>query len=131
LRSSRSTFVLRLALACAFVASLGLLAGCEIFKHNEETTAIVSNRALGMPVGEFFDRYGRPQRRDEVADGALEFVWVSAVSSPQGAGSIDDHVCSLRLATDKRGRITTVEVMYDGVGKTQASRCKEIFAAAP
>jgi hypothetical protein len=108
---------------------LGLLAGCEVFKNNEEATAIVSGRALGMPVGEFFDRYGRPEQRAEHPDGSLEFVWVSATKQPTGFAGVDDHVCSLRLSADKRGHINGVEVMYDGQGKTRQSRCSEIFAA--
>ena len=82
-----------------------------------------------MPVGEFFDRYGRPQRREEMGDGALEFIWVSAVTPTQGAADVDNQVCSLRLSADKRGRISAAQVMYDGQGKTRMSRCAEIFAA--
>jgi hypothetical protein len=122
-----TTLALRAALAGALV--LGLLGGCGIFKPNEETLAIVNARALGMPVGEFFDRYGRPEQRRELADSTLQFVWVSARGSPTGAEGVDDHVCSLRLAADQRGRISGVQLMYDGQGKTRLSRCAEIFAA--
>ena len=125
----RSAFVLRHSLAVALALACGLLSGCEIFKKNDETATIVGNRALGMPVGEFFDRYGRPQRREEMGDGALEFIWVSAVSPTQGAADVDNQVCSLRLSADKRGRISAAQVMYDGQGKTRMSRCAEIFAA--
>jgi hypothetical protein len=112
-----------LAVACA------LLSGCEVFKKNDETALIVNNRALGMPAGEFFDRYGRPQRREETSNGAIEYVWVSAVLSTQGRADVDDQLCGLRLSADNRGRITAAQVMYDGQGKNRISRCAEIFAA--
>jgi hypothetical protein len=120
------------ALRAALVAALalGALSGCGIFKDNEQTVAVINARALGMPVGEFFDRYGRPQRRDERTDGGLEFIWVSSVTRTQGRADVDDQVCSLRLTTDRGGRISSAQVMYDGQGKTRMSRCAEIFAAS-
>jgi len=126
----RPAFIRHRRLAAALVLGLGLLSGCEIFKKNEETAAIVSNRALGMPVGEFFDRYGRPEQRAELSDGGLEFIWVSSVTATQGRADVDDQICSLRLTADKRGRISSATVMYDGQGKTRMSRCAEIFAAS-
>jgi hypothetical protein len=121
--------VLRAALAGALL--LGALAGCGIFKPNEETLSVINARALGMPVGEFFDRYGKPEQRRELADSTLQFVWVSARDSTFGFASVDDHICSLRLAADQRGRISGIEILYDGQGKTRVSRCAEIFAAPP
>jgi hypothetical protein len=123
------TLVLRAALAGALL--FGTLAGCGIFKPNEETLSVINARALGMPVGEFFDRYGKPEQRRELADSTLQFVWVSARGSPTGFASVDDHICSLRLAADQRGRISGIEILYDGQGKTRVSRCAEIFAAPP
>ena len=125
----RFALVLRHSLAAAAVLACALLSGCEIFKNNEETNLIVNNRALGMPAGEFFDRYGRPQRREETSNGAIEYIWVSAVSSTQGRADVDDQLCGLRLSADNRGRITAAQVMYDGPGKNRVSRCAEIFAA--
>jgi hypothetical protein len=122
------TLVLRAALAGALV--LGTLAGCGVFKPNEETLAVVNARALGMPAGEFFDRYGKPEQRRELADSTFQYVWVSARGSPTGFASVDDHICSLRLAADPRGRISGIEILYDGQGKAKSSRCAEIFAAA-
>ena len=124
----RSTAVVRHSLAALALACV-LFSGCGIFKPNEETATIISSRALGMPVGEFFDRYGRPQRREETGNGAMEYIWVSAVAPTQGWASVDDQVCSLRLNADNRGRISAAAVMYDGQGKTRTSRCAEIFAA--
>lgn len=120
------------ALRAALVAALalGALSGCGIFKDNEQTVAVINARALGMPVGEFFDRYGRPEQRREFADNTLQFVWVSARASPTGFAEVDDHICSLRISADARGRISGFEVMYDGQGKNRLSRCAEIFAAA-
>jgi hypothetical protein len=122
-------FPLRHSLAAACVLACALLSGCEIFKKNEETTLIVGNRALGMPVGEFFDRYGRPEQRQELPDGGLQFIWVSSVMQTQGAADVDNQVCSMRVTANKVGRITAVQVMYDGQGKTRLSRCAEIFSA--
>ena len=125
----RSEFVLHPALA-ALALVCGLLSGCEIFKKNEETALIVGNRALGMSVSEFFDRYGRPERREELPDGGLQFIWVSSVAPTQGRADVDNQICSMRLTADKRGRISAVQVIYDGEGKNRLSRCAEIFAAA-
>jgi hypothetical protein len=122
------TPTLRAALASAL--ALGALSGCGIFKDNEQTVATINGRALGMPVGEFFDRYGRPEQRRELPDNTLQFVWVSARDSPTGFAGVDDHICSLRISADARGRISSFEVMYDGPGKTRLSRCAEIFDVA-
>jgi len=50
--------------ALAAVSLLVALGGCGLFKTNEEVLATVNKRAIGTPVGDFFDRYlkaSRPQ----------------------------------------------------------------------
>ncbi len=122
------TFALRAALAGAVV--LGALAGCGVFKNNEQALAVVNARALGMPAGEFFDRYGRPEQRHELPDNTLQFVWVSPRDAPTGFAEVDDHICSMRISVDARGRIAGFEIMYDGQGNKRVSRCAEIFDTA-
>jgi len=122
-------FVLRRALAGTLV--LCLLAGCELFKGNEEVLAIINGRVIGMPAGEFFDRYGRADSRSELADGALVFGWTASLEPEQpGGANLDEHICKLRLSADKRGRIRGVQIVYDGPGRKSVSRCGEIFAAS-
>jgi hypothetical protein len=118
-----------LALAAAtFLAALG---GCGLFKSNEEVIATINRRVIGMPAGDFFDRYGRPRTRSEKPDGTMEYDWISAVPfAKPGVEGLDDHVCKLVLLSDQRGRISQVEVRYDAPGLKSASRCGEIFAAS-
>ena len=116
--------------ALAAAALLGSLAACGLFKPNEQVLATINKRVIGMPAGEFFDRYGRPRTRSEKADGSMEYDWISAVPyAPAGPEGLDDHVCKLVLTSDPRGRINSVVVRYDAPGLKSASRCGEIFAA--
>jgi hypothetical protein len=120
---------LRIAAAAALV--LGL-AGCEVFKRNEETVGTVNQRVVGMAAGDFFERYGRPRWRAETADGGAEYLWESP-TGPVGPGffaNTDERICRMRLSADRRGRIATVVIQYDGPGRTGTSRCREIFSAA-
>jgi hypothetical protein len=106
------------------------LAGCELLKHNEEALTIINGRVIGMPAGDFFDRYGRASSRSELAEGGMAYDWISSVSyAPPGPAGLDDRVCKLHLTADKRGRISVVQVMYDAPGMKSTSRCGEIFAA--
>ena len=115
------------ALAAALLVALG---GCELFKTNEQVLATVNQRVLGMPAGEFFDRYGRPLTRAERGDGTIEYDWISPVPYARpGPEGLDEHVCKLVLTSDPRGRISSVVVRYDAPGLKSASRCGEIFAA--
>ena len=127
------TFATRLSLplrAIAAASLLAALAACGLFKGNEEVQAIVNKRVIGMPVGDFFDRYGRPRTRSEKPDGGMEYDWISAVPyAKPGVEGLDDHVCKLVLTSDRRGRIDTVAIRYDAPGLKSASRCGEIFAA--
>ena len=115
------------ALAAALLVALG---GCELFKTNEQVIATINNRVLGMPAGDFFDRYGRPLTRAERGDGTIQYDWISAVPYARpGVEGLDEHVCKLVLTSDPRGRISSVVVRYDAPGLKSASRCGEIFAA--
>jgi hypothetical protein len=118
-------------LALASAALVGALGGCGLLKGNEQVLATVNHRVLGMPAGEFFDRYGRPMTRAERGDGSIEYDWISPVPFARtGPEGLDDHVCKLVLTSDPRGRISAVVVRYDAPGLKSASRCGEIFAAS-
>ena len=125
---------MRLPYLCRALAAASLLAGlggCELLKHNAQALAIINQRVVGMPAGDFFDRYGRPRSRRENADGSLDYDWISAVPyAKAGPEGLDEHVCKLHIGTDTRGRIQRVEVQYDAPGLKSTSRCGEIFAAS-
>ena len=118
--------LLRLAAAALLIA----VGGCELFKHNQEATAIINNRVLGKPVGEFFDRYGRAKARTEIGDNTAVYNWISDVGMTRpGPEGQDERVCKLRLTVDKAGKVSDVQILYDAQGIKSASRCGEIFAA--
>jgi len=123
---------MRLSLPLRAIAAASLLAAlvaCGLFKGNEEVQAIVNKRVIGMPVGDFFDRYGRPRTRSEKPDGGMEYDWISAVPyAKPGVEGLDERVCKLALTSDRRGRIDSVVVRYDAQGMKSTSRCGEIFA---
>jgi hypothetical protein len=124
---------MRPSFACRTLAAallVGGVAGCELLKHNEEALATINKRVIGMPAGEFFDRYGRAQSRSEGPDGSMDYEWTSAVPyAKAGPDSLDERICTLRIGSDARGRIARVAVVYDAPGRTSTSRCREIFAA--
>jgi hypothetical protein len=121
-----STLPGRALLAASLLAALG---GCSLFKSNEQVLATINQRVIGMPAGDFFDRYGRPRSRTEMLDHSTEYDWISAVPYARpGVEGLDEHVCKLHLASDPRGRISRVDVVYDAPGLKSASRCGEIFA---
>ena len=124
---TRFPALLRALPAATLLVTLG---GCEVFKRNEETTAIVNNRVLGKPVGEFFDRYGRASKRIEAGVDATFYNWDSDYGiTPPGQEGRDERICRLRLTVDKAGKVTAVDILYDAQGMKSASRCGEIFAA--
>ena len=119
--------------AAAAAALLLAVAGCSVFKTNEEAQAVINQRVIGMPVGDFFDRYGRPKLREAQADGTTEYAWVSAIEArPPNAGwyGQDDRYCELKLVAAKDGRIVTASIVQDMPGRTTTSRCLELFKPA-
>ena len=123
----RFPLVLRGLVAAALLVAIG---GCELFKHNEETMAIINSRVLGKPAGQFFDRYGRATSRTEVADNTAIYHWTSDIgATAPGQVGVDERICRLRLTADRAGRISGVEILYDAQGTKSRSRCGEIFAA--
>ena len=83
-----------------------------------------------MPVGEFFDRYGRPSSHLETPDGGAIYAWTSSVPEARpGPEALDDRICRLRLTADKAGRISAIDVEFDAPGLKTTSRCSEIFGA--
>lgn len=123
-----STLWLRRALCATIV--FGTLPGCELMKRNEEATTVINRRAIGMPAGEFFDRFGRPGPRREQSDGAAEYDWISSVPyALPGPAGLDERICRLKVSVDKRGRVSAVQIVFDAPGLKSTSRCSEIFAA--
>ena len=118
--------------AAAAVSLLVALAGCSVFKTDEETQAVVNQRVVGLPVGAFFDRYGPAKRREQQADGTTEYAWISAIGATPNSGyyGLDDRTCSLRIVAAKDGRIVTASIIEDMPGRTSTSRCLELFKAA-
>jgi hypothetical protein len=118
-----------LAIAALSATLLLPLAGCGLLKGEQDVAARINARVLGMPAGEFFDRYGPARSRSEGAGGTIDYTWESSVgyASP-GVKGLDTRVCRLRLAGDARGRIARVDVLFDPPGMKTTSRCAEIFA---
>lgn len=120
------------ALRAAAAASLLLaVAGCGVFKGNEEAQAVVNQRLVGTQVGEFFERYGRPRLREPQADGSADYSWISGTAATQYSGyyGIDDRTCTMRIAAAKDGRIVSAAIIQDMPGRTSTSRCLELFKA--
>ena len=117
----------RAVAAATLVVAVG---GCELFSKNAETSAIVNNRLLGKPVGEFFDRYGRAAAHTEIGNNTAIYNWNSDVGMTRpGQAGQDERVCKLRLTVDRAGKISNIEILYDAQGVRSSSRCGEIFAA--
>ena len=124
------TFTTFLPRALVAALALGLVACGDLLKRNQDALVIINGRVIGMPAGEFFDRYGRAERRRDLPDGAIEFLWTApVVAGERGWSDADEHICKLRLTTDKRNRIAVVEILYDAQGKKSTSRCGEVFAS--
>ncbi len=114
---------------CAVLA-LASLAGCQMLKHDEDVSAVVNRRAVGMAAGDFFDRFGSAGRALDQGDGSAQYDWVSSVgyALPGPAGQ-DERICRLKVSVDNKGRVSAVQIIYDAQGRTSTSRCGEIFAA--
>ncbi len=118
--------------AAARAAALLLLlscAGCAMFKNRDEAQAVIDQRVVGMPVGDFFQQYGPAKNRAELADGATDFAWVSPIGPTPNAGyyGLDDRTCTLRIVSARNGRITVATIVQDMPGRTSTSRCGEMF----
>ncbi|MEO8080968.1 MAG: hypothetical protein ABI641_10580, partial [Caldimonas sp.] len=106
------------------------LSGCELLKKNAEAQLLVDRRAIGLSVGSFFDQFGRPRARTEMLNASTAYAWESTVGAARpGLDSLDQRVCQLRIVADKKGTITTADIVHDSIGRTSNSRCSEIFAA--
>jgi len=117
--------------AAAFLSLLLGFAGCSVFKTNEEAQAVLSQRVVGMPVGDFFDRYGRWKMREPQPDGSVEYSWISEITTTPNAGfyGLDDRTCTVKIIAGKDGRILTASILQDMPGRTSTSRCLEMFKA--
>jgi len=117
--------------AAATLSLLLAIAGCSVFKTNEEGQAALNQRVVGMSVGDFFERYGSWKTRQVQPDGAVEYAWISATTAPPNNGfyGLDDRTCSIKIIADKNGRILTATIVDDMPGRTTTSRCTEIFRA--
>lgn len=119
-----------LSRALAAAALLVAVGGCELFKDNAQATANINSRVIGKPIGDFFDRYGRPKKRVEIGGDITLYDWESDVGTTRpGPEGQDERICRLRLTVDKAGKVTSVDIQYDAQGKKSVSRCGEIFAA--
>ena len=124
----KPTVLFRRALCAAIV--LAALPGCEMMKRNEEATNVINRRAIGMHVGEFFDRYGRPGEKRERGDGSAEYAWISSVPyALPGPAGLDERICRLNVTVDSKGLVSAVQILFDAQGLKSTSRCSEIFAA--
>ncbi|MDQ6679624.1 MAG: hypothetical protein M3Y67_01490 [Pseudomonadota bacterium] len=109
------------------------LTGCgSVLRDNrEDAQAVVDKRVVGMPVGDFIQRYGRPSKRVEANDGSLTVDWQAepdgAVAGPRG---LEDSICRLRLSASRAGRILAAPITQDGRGQRRLSLCAELFEAS-
>lgn len=108
-----------------------LLSGCGAFfriNAEDDPQLAVNRRVVGMRLGEFFERYGAPSRREESAEGVVGFNWGSAgryvAAGPVGP---EEQYCRLRILADRDGRIVSAPITRDGRGERRQSRCVEIF----
>ena len=114
-------------LLCTLLAACGPLG---LIKGKDEPQDVVNQHVVGMQVGDFFQRYGRPGSRREELDGSTTYDWESSIGpTPPGENSLDERTCRLRLSADRRGKITTALVTLDNIGRVSTSRCKEMFIA--
>jgi len=119
--------------AAATLSLLLAVAGCSVFKTNEEAQALINQRVIGMPVGDFFDRYGSWKLREPQLDGTVEYSWISAITDKapnSGFYGIDDRTCTVKLVAGKDGKIATATILQDMPGRTSTSRCLEVFKTA-
>jgi hypothetical protein len=108
------------------------VSACAMFKNDEDTSATVSKRVVGMPVGQFFDTFGPARTRAEQPDGSVAYFWVSKTGAvTTGAAQLDDAVCTLKIFADKQGKIVSAEILLDDPDQYTSSRCGTLFKPAP
>ena len=117
--------------AAASMCLLLACAACSVFKSNEEAQSAVTQKVVGMRIGDFFERYGRASVREPQLDGSTEYKWVSETTEAPNRGfyGLDDRTCTLRLIVARDGRIGVASILQDMPGRTSTSRCMEIFKA--
>jgi hypothetical protein len=115
----------------ACLVLLGAVAGCGLFKSNEEAQATINQRVTGMAAGDFFQQFGTWRTRSEQPDGSTEYAWVSAAGPTPSSGfyGLDERTCTLRVSAGKNGRIVSADIVLDNPGRVSTSRCGEIFKA--
>jgi hypothetical protein len=115
----------------AALLALAALAGCGSLTNNDAAQAVVNERVIGMQAGDFFQQFGGTRTRSEQADGSTSYDWKSALGPTQNAGyyGLDERTCTLHVVADKKGKIASVDVVLDNVGRVSTSRCTEIFKA--
>jgi hypothetical protein len=125
------TLVNRLQTPAVFVLVLALAGCAALGLHGEDAQPIVDKRLIGMPVGDSFQRYGKPTSRAESSDGSLAFDWSSGIAKV-AAGPVgpEESVCRLRLSASRAGRIVAAPIVRDGRGQRQLSLCAELFEPA-
>jgi len=112
------------------VVVLVLLAatGCASRAPAAGAQADVNAKLIGIPVGDFFERHGRPISRLERSDGTLAFDWAGGdtrvAAGPYGP---EDKICRLLITADKNGRIVSAEIIRDAQGERSLSRCVELL----
>lgn len=98
-------------------------------KRDEEVATVINRHAIGMPAGEFFDRFGPHGRKRDQSDGGAEYDWVSSVPyALPGPAGLDERFCRLKVSVDNKGRVNAVQILFDAPGLKSTSRCSEIFA---
>ncbi len=115
----------------ATLLALAALAGCGSMTNNDAAQAVVNARVIGMQVGDFLQQFGSARTRNEQADGSTSYEWRSTLGPTQNSGQygLDEHTCTLHLVADRRGKIASVDIVLDNVGRVSTSRCTEIFKA--
>ena len=119
--------------AAAILSLLLAIAGCSVFKTNEEAQAAINQRVVGMSVGDFFDRYGpaKLRCRNSTAPSSTPGSRPSAEKPPNsGFYGLDDRTCTLKLVASRDGKIATATILQDMPGRTSTSRCLEVFKTA-
>ena len=114
--------------AVVLVSAALALGACASRGSVQPSQAAVNAKAVGLSVGDFFERYGRPLSRLERSDGTLVFDWAGGdtrvAAGPYGP---EEKICRLLITTDTKGRIVSAEITRDAIGERSLSRCVEVL----